>query len=168
MFRSTIFLALAAVLLAACGDATDEQTPPAAAAPEVTAMKLAAEPEGVRDVAEVKEAAKVGDEVVVFGRVRKFSEGYASFVLTGPEMRHCAEREADTCPTPWDYCCEDSEDVAAHSLNVEFREGDRPFKEKLEGRHGLKLLADVVVKGKIAEIRGDNVTIAAEGFFVRP
>jgi hypothetical protein len=164
-----LFVGLAimlAITLAACGKDDKEVTKSGETG--IARFKLAAEPLGVKDVVVVKNEAKVGDEVVVFGRLRKFGDGYASFILTGQAMKHCAERETDTCQTPWDYCCESPTDLAAHSLNVEFRNGERPFKKNINGIGGLKLLADVVVKGKVAEIRDGNVTVSAEGFFVRP
>lgn len=163
-----LILGLVLPLLAACGGAKEvevEKSTPSL--PAVEARRLQAEPAGVQDVIDLKAKAKVGDQVVVFGRVRKFSDGFASFVLTGSAMRHCAERDADGCPTPWDYCCETPTDLAAHSLNVEFREGDRPIRGRLDGVGGLKLLADVVVEGKVAAVEDGNVTISAEGYWLR-
>ena len=129
---------------------------------------LTEEPDGVLDVIDMKQKVKNGDEVVVFGRARVFNKGLSQMVLTGTAVKHCAERPGDTCETPWDYCCEESSDVNAHSISVEVHEDGRPLKESLEGFAGLKLLSDVVVKGRAEKDDSGNVRVVASAIYLRP
>ena len=82
-----LILGLVLPLLAACGGAKEVEVEKAAPSlPAVEARRLQAEPAGVQDVIDLKAKAKVGDQVVVFGRVRKFSDGFASFVLQSDDQ----------------------------------------------------------------------------------
>jgi hypothetical protein len=71
---------------------------------------LTKEPKGAATVLATREKAKDKDNVVVVGRIggRKnpWVKGAAAFSLVDTSLKACSERPGDTCPTPWDYCCE--------------------------------------------------------------
>ena len=74
----------------------------------------------------------------------------------------------DVCPTPWDYCCEDSTKLRAATATVEFREGADVRKTTARGFHGVDHLKTVVVRGAAEKDAAGNLTIVATGVFVRP
>ena len=114
-------------------------------------------PAGAKDVVALKKEAKVGDEVVVRGRVggsvSPFVEGRASFQLIDTSLKACGESNpADTCRTPWDFCCEEPKEVAAHSASVQVVGADgKPLRSALQGAGGLKPLSEVTVRGTVAK-----------------
>jgi hypothetical protein len=74
----------------------------------------------------------------------------------------------DDCPTPWDYCCDDQTEVAQATMTVEFREGEKPLKTGVRGFHGLDHLTHVVVTGKAQKDELGNLSVLADGLFIRP
>jgi hypothetical protein len=132
---------------------------------------LASSPAGAKAVAEVKKSAAAGQEVVLTGRIggRKdpFVSGRAMFMLSDRSIPSCEETHGPGCATPWDYCCEPKETVLGGTLTVQIVGADgKPLKTGLEGAHGLKPLAEVVVKGK-AVGTGSEMVIDATGIYVR-
>ena len=97
-------------------------TPQAAAEALPANLMAAAAPADAKDVAQVRKAAADGDEVVVRGRIagskQPFTEGRAQFQLVDVAVKSCDQVPGDSCPTPWDMCCEDKKDVAANSVTV--------------------------------------------------
>lgn len=57
----------------------------------------------------------------------------------------------DECKTPWDYCCSEPKEIAAHSATVQVvRPDGKPLRAALTGVAGLKPLSEVTVKGTVA------------------
>src|SRR5262245_30211879 len=176
--RTMLAAALAAVVSAAgCNQATPPGTPVASPVPQAATsdFRLASEPAGARGVSEVRKAGgKDGDEVVVIGRIggsaKPFVAGRAAFTIVDPALKPCSDREGDTCETPWDYCCDTPEDLAAATVLVKVvdKEGKtvaRDAKELL----GVKELQTVVVRGRAKRDEKGNLTaVQASGLFVRP
>lgn len=174
--RSLIALSLPALAVAALSGCNKEAEAPAPAPAEAAAtvpasIYLAAAPEGAQDIAPVKAVAKVGDEVVVRGRiggrVEPFVSGRAVFTLTDATLPSCADMGEDHCPTPWDYCCEDRENLVASTATVRIVGPDgQPLKADLNGPHGVRPMAEVFVVGKVAEADGQgNLVIDATGLY---
>src|SRR5438067_1509941 len=142
---------LAAALAAGCS----QPAPPAADAPAAEGAKylLAAEPAGAKPVKEVRGAARDGDEVVVVGRIggsaKPWIEGRAGFLIVDPSFTPCSEKDGDSCPTPWDYCCDPKEELVKGMATVKVVD-DRGETVPVDARRllGVKELDTVVVRGR--------------------
>lgn len=167
--KSASLVALLALLV--LGPACSKKVESSAKAPAGSGLAesywLAAAPGDAKPVIEAKKAAKDGDEVVLAGRVKEWTDGFAQFTMADSTLKACSDMaEPDHCKTPWDYCCVPPEEVRAGTVTVEFRDGVDPVKATLQGFHGLDHLKQVVVKGKV-EKKGDNVIVVASGLHVR-
>jgi hypothetical protein len=136
-------------------------------------LVLAEAPAGAKDVAAVRKEVKAGDEVVLRGKVggslSPIVEGRASFQIVDASLTSCDQMPGDTCKTPWDYCCDDPKEVAAHSASVQVVGADgKPLRAPLAGVGGLKPLSEVTVKGTVAKA-GDSGTLVvnATGIYVK-
>lgn len=112
-------------------------------------------PAGAQGVAELKKNAVENSDVVIRGRIggraQPFVDGAAVFVLTDSSLKSCDQLHGDACKTPWDYCCETPESIAANTLTVQIVGDDgKPLRESVRGTHGLDRLKEIVVAGKIA------------------
>jgi hypothetical protein len=164
---------VSSVLLSAsaCSRSEPSASPPAKSdLPERFA--LATEPPSPIPVSEARARARTGDSLVVVGRVggakKVFVDGAALFTLVDPSLPACGEGRADDCHTPWDYCCNDPAELAAHTLTVEFSDGGTLLKQNPRGFHGLDHLKTVVVQGSARKDEAGNLTLVATGIFVRP
>jgi hypothetical protein len=174
-------IAAIAALLAGCDDRgkTGSSAPTAAAQAAAAdalpvGLVLAEAPPEAKDVVALKKEAKPGDEVVVRGRVggseAPFVDGRASFQLVDASLKACGEgTNMDECKTPWDYCCSDPKEIAAHSASVQVVGADgKPLRAGLEGVGGLKALGTVTVKGTVAKAgEGGPLLINARGIYVK-
>ncbi|MCA8961229.1 MAG: hypothetical protein KDC38_11980 [Planctomycetes bacterium] len=156
-------LAIATVLMVgvACTTKSQDSTPmggkgekAAVALPE--SLFLSAPPTDVTSIADAKSHAKVGDTVVfkarIGGREAPFVENRAIMLVVDPEIPSCAELHGDSCPTPWDYCCEPEDNLKANTATVRFVDADgKPRKVSIENQHGLEPLVSITVIGKVAE-----------------
>jgi hypothetical protein len=130
---------------------------------------LAAEPPGALDVRAAKSAAD--KELVVRGRIggrrNPFVAGAAIFLITDKPLPMCSDRHGDSCPTPWDSCCEPPELVRAATATVQVLAPDgRPLATSLRGRNGLEPGAEVVVVGTRAEQDQGGLVISARAIYV--
>jgi hypothetical protein len=181
----SIVLGTVALALSGCGQAPASQSPakptpssapassPAAAEKALPAtLWLTAAPADAKPVAEVKKSAKAGQDVVIFGRIgggrEPFVMGRALFMLADRSLPSCVEKHGPGCATPWDFCCEPKETVLASTTTIQVVGPDgKPAKLGLDGVHGLKPLAEVVIAGKVSSA-GDSVVIDATGIYVKP
>jgi hypothetical protein len=176
MRTNMLFVAamMAAVLAGAAGcdrksEGTKTAATPAAALP--ASLFLAAAPADAKDVKDVKPTLKAGDRVVLAGRIggsrAPFVEGRAMFTLVDHRLQTCADDPADTCTTPWDYCCEAPDVLNANMATVQVVNAEgQPLKAGLEGVHGLKPLARVTVVGTVTQAEKGNLLIKADGIYV--
>ena len=178
-----LLLAAAVSVVAGCDDSTaknNQPTPaPAPGAAAASTESLPANlivtqaPADAKGVTEIRTAAADGDDVVVRGRIAgsedPFTSGRAQFQLVDLGIKSCAEMEGDTCPTPWDMCCEEPATVAQNSLTVQVVGADgRPLKSELKGAGGVKPLSVVEVKGKLHKSAdGKVVTVDAKELYVK-
>lgn len=162
---------LFALLLMGCGEEPTASTP--APAGEKPAWLLDAAPPDARSIVEAKAAAKEGDVVAVRGRIGGRAEPISAespvFQLMDLAVPHCGQIPGDTCPTPWDYCCEPRDNLTAHAATVQVVDADgRPIADS-PARHGLAPLDEVVVVGTVAPRPDDRVlTIRARGVYRTP
>jgi len=169
-------ISIVTLLLAGCDRRTETEGSKGSAAGGdalPAGLALTEPPAGVKDVAAVRAEAKAGDEVVLRGRVggslSPFVEGRASFQLVDASLKACGEgTPMDNCKTPWDYCCDDPKDLAAHSASVQVVGPDgRPLRAGLQGFAGLKPLSTVTVKGVVAKPSSSGALVVnATGIYV--
>lgn len=163
--RALLAAALAALpLLSGCAEKSESASTPAKPA----AWVLASMPEGARPVAAVKPSAKEGDTIVVRGRIggRKdpMSADSPVFVIMDPEVPSCADMGEDHCATPWDYCCETPESLAANNATVQIVGADGAPVSGGLAAHGFKPLDEVIVVGTVGPRPSESVlTIRATG-----
>lgn len=173
-------VSLLAAAITGCDNAADtaQRPAPAQTAPATAALPaelvLPAAPADAKDVVAVRNEVKVGDTVVVRGRVggspSPIVENRASFQLVDASLKACGEGNPDDkCETPWDFCCEEPKTVAAHSASVQVVGADgRPMHVGLKGTGGLKPLSEVVVKGTVAKAADSGaLVINATGLHVK-
>ena len=131
---------------------------------------LKEEPLDAIDVLDARSDAKNEEDVVVVGRIGgstdPWTKGLAAFSMVDRSLTPCSEMEGDTCPTPWDYCCE--ADLPKATLLVKFVD-DSGKVVRQDARELLKLkeLQTVVIRGKALRDDAGNVSIAATGIHVR-
>ncbi|HMN42604.1 MAG TPA: hypothetical protein PKE29_17320 [Phycisphaerales bacterium] len=180
MNRTTLILtALTSTLLAlgceqkpAQSTATPTPAPAKAASAFPDSLFLATAPAEPKSVKDAKAAPKVGEKITLTGRIGgsedPFIEGRALFTIVDLHVPHCGQMgEKDHCKTPWDYCCEPADELAAHTATIQVTAQDgRPIKSGLSGVHGLKPLAIVTITGTIADAAEGNLIVRAEGIHV--
>ena len=165
--RVTASLAAATIVLIASAGAQSQ----AADSPKSVDRTLLLEkaPQRAAEVAAIRKDAKDGQEVVVVGRVsgRKspWVKNAAAFSIVDRSMKACNERPDDTCPTPWDFCCE--ADLPKFTLLVLVQDADgKLIKKDARELLGLKELDTVFVQGKAKRDKTGNVTLVAAKFYV--
>jgi hypothetical protein len=126
-------------------------------------------PQRAAEVAAIRKDAKDQQNIVVVGRVggrtNPWVKGTAAFSIVDRSLKACSELPGDTCPTPWDFCCE--ADLAKSTLLVMVHDRDGKIVKK-DAREllGLKELDTVYVAGKTKRDKTGNVSIVASKFYV--
>lgn len=133
-----------------------------------TSYRLTSEPPGAQDVTLARSSAKEDEEVVVVGRIggdaNPWIDGTAAFTITDLSLKPCE----DGCGTPWDYCCDlDLLPKSRAMVKVVDTEGSVVATESRQ-LLGVKELQTVVVRGKAKRDEAGNLTVLANGIFVRP
>lgn len=172
MKRIPLLCAALLVVPAACTQEAST-TPSGSSTPSNAALDAyyaATAPADAKPVLEVRKSAAPGDQVVVTGRAKDFVDGRAMVTLVDPSLRACSDPGdpmADTCETPWDYCCIDPTEVAAATAAVEIRDETGVVKQGLQGFHGLDHLDTVTVTGTLQKDEAGNVTVVAKNLHVQ-
>jgi hypothetical protein len=163
----SLFLGLSVVsMIAGCG--RPQGGPGAMTSDSPYRLKL--EPSGATDVLAVKETAKDSDEVTIVGRIggdaKPWVDGIAAFTVVDLSLKPCDEKEG--CETPWDYCCDvDATNKGKAMIKVVDKSGN-PVTTDARQLLAVKELNTVVVRGKAKRDDAGNLTVLAEGVFVRP
>ncbi len=169
MIRTITISAIALFALACSRSETNEtaaSAPPKSNLPDK--FLLAVEPTDAKPVLGAKSSLKSGDHVALTGRVHDFVNGLSAFVITDPSLPSCDESgPMNHCATPWDFCCIDPDEVAKASAMVELRDGDQLLHEGARGFHGLDYLARVTVSGTAQSDANGNLTVVADGVYIR-
>jgi hypothetical protein len=170
MLTRVLFSALCAatLLVAGCERAADEEAGSLEhGAATGSNWLLAQAPADAVGVAAAKASAAEGDEVVVRGRIggRKdpMSADSPVFIIMDPAIPSCADNAGDGCPTPWDYCCETPESLAANTATVQLvDETGTPL--VVDATASLEPLDEVIVTGTVGPRPEETVlTIRATG-----
>lgn len=148
--------------LTSCSDKSptaeiNRSTGAAAPAPSETLGKVfATDPEaGPIAIAEARATAKPGDRVTLTGLVmgsrKPIVEGRAAFTLGDPaKLTPCNKLPDDHCATPWDVCCDGSENIKAATVAIQVVDTEgKVLKEPIENVGGLKPLSSVTVTGTV-------------------
>ncbi|HKJ89828.1 MAG TPA: hypothetical protein VJ960_01750 [Oceanipulchritudo sp.] len=160
--------------LAGCGGEASESARGAAASElaAVPAFVLTSAPADPMGVVESFSAADSGETITVTGRVggmaSPITAGYAAFVLADESLLFCDEVEGDSCPQPWDACCEDPAKIKASRVLVQFvDEAGMPLPVDLREVTDLKENRTVTVKGRFAgQSTPESPIILAEGLYL--
>lgn len=154
---SALLPALLGIGLVACSPKEDTTTQ---ASPDTSdlgsGLFLEQAPGGALNVAAARLQLSPGDDAVIEGQIggvlEPFLSGYAGFVLADTKIVFCNEMGDDHCPTPWDACCEDADQLKARRISVQFVDADgHPLEGDLKGDGHLKELDHIVVIGIVAE-----------------
>jgi hypothetical protein len=169
---SIVLIAFASLVIAGCAETPTEL---ASSTYDGSKFMLSAEPEGGQNVIAVRETSKDGDDVVIVGRIggslNPWVADRVAFSVVDPSLLACSDEKEEgepcSCKTPWDYCCETDKLPDAMAL-VKFVESDGSVVNH-DARKVFNLveLQTVVVKGKAKRDDAGNLTILADGMFVR-
>jgi hypothetical protein len=138
---------------------------------EGKAYLLATEPPNATNVRDTKTNAQSDDKVTLVGRiggdVNPWIESHAAFLVVDTSLKPCNEMHDDGCKTPWDYCC-DAGDLAANKAMVKIVDSSgKPVATDARKLLGVKELQTVVVHGVAKRDEAGNLTVLADGVFVR-
>ena len=168
---SLTFAALAAAgIFVGCGPSPSS---PTAATPsaEGAAYRLTTEPIDAQGVKQARADAKDEDEITVVGRIggdtNPWIEGQAAFLVVDTALKPCNEQDDDACPTPWDYCCDADTLPESKAMVKIVDESGKPLAIDARKLLGLKELQTVVVHGRAKRDESGNLTVLADGVFVR-
>ena len=150
---------------------SQEAAMPTAASVDGTKYLLSAEPEGGIGVIAVRQSAKDDDDVVIVGRIGgsddPWIEDRAAFWIVDPSLKACSDIPGDECPIPWDYCCEAAKLPTSIALVKIVDENGDLVKAHAGKLLNIKELQTVVVRGKADRDDAGNLTILANGVFVK-
>ena len=153
-------------------DASPERVPTSAPTVDGSQFLLASEPEGVMDVIQAREAARDKDNVVIVGRIggraKPWIEGRAAFSIVDRSLKACSDIPGNTCKMPWDYCCEPNTNLRNSSATIKLVDQEGKLvptdaRELLQ----VKELQTVVIRGKASRDDVGNLTVLADGVFLR-
>ncbi len=179
MLTCTVFFAGCAEQATTTEDSTDHDhvggpnaiEAPVAPAPEGEQYVLGDAPAEFLNVIEARETTKNEDEVVVFGQIggshEPWVEGRAIFTIVDDSLKSCDEIHGDSCPTPWDYCCETPKLKTATALVKIVDEKGNAIETDARKLLGVRELTSVIVKGKAQRDDAGNLTILTTGLFVQ-
>ncbi|MDG2184344.1 MAG: hypothetical protein P8K79_01620 [Mariniblastus sp.] len=168
-------LVLIVGILVGCGKTETDTTSKLDNAVNGSSFLLASEPAGVVGVKAARESVQDNDEVVVVGRIggglNPWVDERAAFQIVDPSLLACSddkeEGESCSCKTPWDYCCETDKLPTAMAL-VQFSDaGGNVIKQDARSLFNLAELQTVVVKGTAKRDDAGNLTIIADGLYVK-
>jgi hypothetical protein len=132
---------------------------------------LAEEPESAINVKALRDSDEELQDVVVVGRIGgrtdPWVQGLAAFPIVDRALTPCSEMEGDSCPTPWDYCCESTLPNATVLVTIVDDDG-KPIKRDARELLGVKELQTVVVQGRAKRDAAGNVTVLASKLHIRP
>lgn len=131
---------------------------------------LATEPPDAIGVTKARETARNDDHVVLVGRIGgdadPFVSGAAAFMVVDLSLEPCPPDEG--CPTPWDYCC-DLDKLSSHKAMVKVVDHEeRTVTVDAQQLLGVEALTTVVVQGKAKRDEAGNLTVLADGVYVKP
>ena len=172
----SVTVALAGLLLTAgCSQESSPSATTATSTPtpaiDGSQFILNEEPSEAATVIEAREKSEDGEDVVLVGRiggsVNPWIEGRAAFSIVDQSLKACSDIPGDECKIPWDYCCETQKLPTAMAFVKFVGDDGRPLKADARELLSLKELQTVVVRGKAKRDEAGNLTVLANGLFVR-
>lgn len=169
-----LFALFASAWIAGCGgSASSGSGQPQDAGRAVTRSseyRLDLKPAGAMAVTELRKTAQDGDQVVVTGRIGggidPWIEGRAAFILVDPVASATAAAGDGVCAEEDCSCL--AEKLADAITVVKFVDGDgKTLETDARQLLGVKAMQNVVVKGTAQRIGEGNVSIRAQGIYVR-
>ena len=165
-----LVFAVPLILLVGCGTQAPP-TPSIKASAAGAAYLLPTEPAAAVSVKQARADAKDAEQVTLVGRIggdtNPWIDGQAAFLIVDSALKPCNEQDDDACPTPWDYCC-DSGELTANKAMVKIVDASgKPIATGAKELLGVKELQTVVVQGTAKRDEAGNLTVLAEGFFVK-
>ena len=159
-------LACAFVVGAILGCGKSETLTPSA---EGKAFRLAKEPSGAKGVKVARADAKTDEEVTLVGRIggdaNPWVEGQAAFMLVDSALKPCPKEEG--CPTPWDYCCDTDLLTNSKAMVKVVDASGKTVATDARKLLGIKELQTVVIHGRAKRDDTGNLTVLADGIYVR-
>ncbi len=123
------------------------------------------------EVIDARAAAEDGEPVVLVGRIggskNPWIEGRAMFTLVDRSLLSCEQIPGDTCPEPWDYCCQTDKLPAAMVLVKVVDESGDPIATDARDLLGVRELTEVVVHGTAQKDATGSLVVLADGLFVK-
>ena len=131
------------------------------------------EPAGAAGVLKVRQSAKAGDHVAMIGRIggseKPFVSNRAVFTMVDASVKTCLEMGDAHCPTPADYCCEDSTELAKSMASVKITDkSGKPLPISLAADGSLKPLMWIAVEGTLQPTDGGAFIVNAEHIYKMP
>ena len=88
------------------------------------AIILTSAPADAKPIADARQMHTPGQAVTLKGKVigskSPFVEGRAMVILGDPDkLTSCDIKHGDRCPTPWDVCCDDHDDVKNFTVTIQ-------------------------------------------------
>ena len=154
-------------LIVGCGDPNSTVDQPTVTEVIPSSFFVSKRPADVADLVQVKETAKIGDDVTFLARIggRKntsFISSISMMIVADPGLISCElmSDDEDHCETPEDYCCENLDTLKKSLGTIRFLDdqGDMyPF--SAEGSGGMEVLQYIVVTGKVHDMNENGVFI---------
>lgn len=171
LLLTTAFLFVAPI---ACDQSASTPTNNAANAALPKDLFVTQEPAGAIGVLKVRQSAKAGDHVAMIGRIggseNPFVNNRAVFTMVDVSVKTCPEMgDAAQCPTPADYCCEDSSELAKAMASVAITDkSGKPLKISLAADGSLKPLMWIAVEGTLQPTDGGVFVVNADHIYKMP
>tara|TARA_B100001939_G_C16762662_1_gene538999 strand:+ start:62 stop:583 length:522 start_codon:yes stop_codon:yes gene_type:complete len=149
-----LFLSIVVCFLGSCSEIpVDEYTPQAVLPSDIMSPKKWAPPISVKAARQEAIPGKILTvEGFIGGRKNPFTRSKAVFILGDDALKTCDEIPGDSCPTPWDVCCEDRKKVATSTLSVQILdENGSLLSGTLNGVAGIEAGKRVKVQGTVSE-----------------
>lgn len=167
---TALLLVLPVTIATGCGSQAQPSASTSASS-EGLGYLLTSEPTAAKSVKDVRSAAKDADDVTLVGRIggdtNPWIEGQAAFLVVDGSLKPCNERNDDACQTPWDYCCDADELPVSKAMVKVVDASGKTVATDARNLLGLKELQTVVVHGKAKRDEAGNLTVLADGIFVR-
>lgn len=169
--RSSILwtlLCVSSAVVAVTGCSRSEE---AASEEVVSEYLLAEEPAAAQEVKAAHADTANGAEIVVVGRIGGSADPWikdrAAFTVVDNSLQACSDIPGDECPMPWDYCCVTDQLPGATALVKVVDASGQLVAIDARKLLGLKELDRVVVHGKAVRDQDGNLTVLADGVFVK-
>ena len=160
-----------AMMVAIVGCTQESTEEPSVSNVDGAKFMLNDQPEGAKEVIQVREDTKDGDDVVIVGRIgggeNPWIDDRAAFTIVDNSLRACSDIPGDNCDKPWDYCCATDKLPTSTALVKVVDENGKLVQADARQLLNVKELSTVIVKGKAKRDDDGNLTVLASGIYVK-